>query len=335
MCINNASAIIFLAVYVSGINLEVLASEPSEFADRSVWRSSVTAPELNPREAAIAELGKQLFFDPRLSIDNTMSCATCHQPDKGWSDGEATPLDRYGKRIERATPGLLNLQAHTVFMWDGRVDSLVDQVALPITSPREMNMDLDKLVVRLRSVPSYQSAFSGVYPDGVTARNVQHAIAEFEKTLVSGDSDFSDWVAGNEQAMNDQQKLGFELFTDPQKGNCVACHHPPGFTDNGFHNLGLVNVQQDNADLGRYNIRPVAVLKGAFRTPGLKDIELTAPYFHDGSADTLESVMDYYIEGGRHQSGVSPDFKPLDITQQEKQALVAFLKALTSRDAGR
>ncbi|MBN3560585.1 cytochrome-c peroxidase [Aliamphritea spongicola] len=310
------------------------ASEAPYFTDRSVWRSAVTPPELTPREAAIAELGKQLFFDPRLSADNSMSCASCHQPDKGWSDGEKTPLDRFGERIGRATPGLLNLQEHTVFMWDGRAANLVDQAALPITSPREMNMDLDELVLRLRTIPVYKSGFSELYSDGVTARNIQHAIAGFEKTLVSGVSDFSEWVAGNEQAMTAQQKQGFQLFTDPQKGNCIACHHPPGFTDNGFHNLGLENVQQENADLGRYNVRPVAVLKGAFRTPGLKDIELTAPYFHDGSAETLESVMDYYIEGGRHRSGVSPSFKPLDITQQEKQALVAFLKALTSRDAG-
>ncbi len=334
MCRKNVSAIIFFTACLSTGSLMLQASEVLDFTDRAVWHSATTPDELTPRETAIVALGKQLFFDPRLSVDNSMSCASCHQPDKGWSDGEKTPLDRFGERIGRATPGLLNLQEHTVFMWDGRAENLVDQVALPITSPREMNMDLDQLVLRLRAVPAYESEFSELYSDGVTARNIQHAIAGFEKTLVSGVSDFSEWVAGDERAMTVQQKQGFQLFTDPQKGNCVACHHPPGFTDNGFHNLGLENVQQESADLGRYNIRPVALLKGAFRTPGLKDIERTAPYFHDGSAATLESVMDYYIEGGRHRSGVSPNFKPLDITQQEKQALVAFLKALTSRDAG-
>ncbi|WP_261844638.1 cytochrome-c peroxidase [Aliamphritea ceti] len=335
MCRDNALSIIFSLVFMPGIAAVAIAEDLPDYADPVIWRSSVMAAEPSPRETAIAQLGKQLFFDPRLSADNTMSCASCHKPDKGWSDGEKSPLDRHGVRIGRATPGLLNLSEHTVFMWDGRSDNLVDQAALPITSPREMNMDLDALVLRLRNIPVYKTGFTALYDDGVTARNLQHAIAGFEKTLVSGDSVFSDWVAGDKQAMNAQQQLGFELFIDPQKGNCVVCHHPPGFTDNGFHNLGLVNLQQENADLGRFNIRPVAVLKGAFRTPGLKDIELTAPYFHDGSADSLDSVMDYYIKGGRHQSDVSPNFKPLDINQQEKQALVAFLKALTSRDAGR
>ena len=334
MCGNNALRIIFVLAGLSCAGSSYSASD-MDYADPAVWRISTQPQQLTPHQQDIVTLGKQLFFDPRLSIDDSMSCATCHQPDKGWSDGMASPLDRHGIPIGRGTPGLLNLARHSIFMWDGRAASLVEQAALPIMSPREMNMDLELLAFKLDEIPAYESAFERLFPDGVTPQNIQIAIAQFEATLVSGESDFSAWADGDSAALDPQQLQGFQLFINPQKGNCVACHHPPDFTDNGFHNLGLIDLNQPEADLGRYKMVPVKSLKGAFKTPGLWDVELTAPYFHDGSAATLESVMDYYIDGGRHLAEISPNMKPLNLNQQEKQALVAFLKSLTSREAGR
>ena len=279
-------------------------------------------------------LGKKLFFDVRLSEDNDMSCATCHQPDKGWSDGEKTAIGRAGLRLSRATPGLLNIARLDLLMWDGRARGLNGQALLPLTSEKEMNANLDSLLTELAAIDDYAQSFQELYSDGLTAANISHAIAQFEMTLVSENTAFSAWLNGDSQAMTAQQVKGFELFIDQAKGNCIACHHPPDFTDAGFHNLGLEDVNQPGADLGRYNQRPVAILKGAFKTPGLWDIEKTAPYFHDGSAENLEDVLEYYITGGLHKQNVSPSFKPLDINTQEKQALVAFLRALTSEEQG-
>lgn len=289
------------------------------------------SPKKNTPTTERVALGKMLFFDPRLSRDGSISCATCHNPVLGWADGLPTGVGFQGKVLGRASPTVINTAYNRIQMWDGRARTLEAQALGPILAAVEMNGDLNAIINWLKATPGYARAFDNAYPgEGITEKTLARAIASFERTVISNDSPFDRWVKGDASAMTRQQVRGFKVFLDPDKGNCAVCHQAPNFTDDGFHNLGLASYNADSPDMGRFAHVPIKVLKGAFKTPTLRDIALTAPYFHDGSANTLEEVVDHYVTGGVVTPDLSPNMKPLNLTEQEKADLVAYMQALTS-----
>ena len=289
------------------------------------------APANNQTTPERAALGKMLFFDSRLSRDGRVSCASCHSPLYGWSDGLPTGVGIGGAVLGRASPTIVNVGFNSIQMWDGREPTLESQASGPMKTAAEMHTDLSMVVAWLRETPGYVSAFAAAYPDEpISMDTVTRALAAFERTVISNNSPFDQWVAGDAGAMNPQEIEGFKVFLDPDKGNCAVCHSAPNFTDNGFHNLGLASFGLDDPDPGRYSQVPLRLMQGAFKTPTLRDIALTAPYFHDGSATTLMEVIEHYEKGGEVTSNLSPNMKPLSLTQADKEALVAFMQALTS-----
>ncbi len=271
------------------------------------------------------ELGKNLFFDPRLSGSNFISCATCHNPSLGWSDAQPTAIGHGMGTLHRSTPTILNTAYQRFQMWDGRFRTLEKQALGPIEAGGEMAQSIDLLIPELQAIPGYVNLFEAAYPgEGISESTIGKAIAAFERTVVSTDSDFDRWLKGVNGVMSDEAIKGFEIFKG--KANCTACHDGFNFSDNGFHNIGL----KDMEDPGRYAIKPIKVLKGAFKTPTLRDVDLTSPYMHNGAYNSLEEVVDHYNAGGFKNAGtLSPNMKKLNLSKKEKKALVAFLRSLT------
>ena len=293
--------------------------------------SQMEQPENNKQTPERIALGKMLFFDPRLGRNKNISCATCHNPLLGWSDGLPLGQGSLGKSLPRATPALYNTGFNILQMWDGRMRSLEHQALAPMAADTEMNVDFDQMITFINSFPEYRAAFKAAYSAGATKEKIAKAIASFERTILSNNSPFDDWIKGDDSALTDHQVAGFKLFVDTEKGNCAVCHNPPNFTDNGFHNIGL-KVSADKPDLGRYQVRKVAVLKGAFKTPSLRSIAKSAPFFHDGTAKDLAQVMDHYLQDFTHNKGVSPALKTIALSVQEKQQIIAFLHSLSDRN---
>jgi cytochrome c peroxidase len=294
-------------------------------------------PEVPPQPAdnkmttVRIELGRQLWFDPRLSSNGTRSCASCHSPTAGWADGETFSKGLNGKPLARHTPTIVNIGYNTSHSWDGRAPTLEAQIPPVLKNPNVMGTDLEKLLIWMNQEHTYKPVFDAAYPgEQINVTTLAKAIATFERSMISRNSSFDRWVAGDPAALNLSQKRGMALFMDRNKTNCIACHSAPNFMDNGFHNIGLAQFGTENADVGRYNQKPVAINKGAFKTPTLRDIEHSAPYFHDGSAKTLMDVVEHYAKGGEVRTNLSPNMKPLDLTQSDKEDLVAFMKALSS-----
>lgn len=286
-------------------------------------------PENNEPTPARVALGEKLFFEERLSHDGDMSCATCHSPELGWSDGLPTARGFRGMILGRATPTVVNTAYNGIQMWDGREPTLESQALGPMKSEHEMNIDLDKVVAMLKADPAYAADFAEAYPgEPISEDTVGRAIASFERTIISRTSPFDQWVQGDATAMTADQVEGFKLFVG--KAKCDVCHSAPNFTDDGFHNLGLPAFAKEEPDLGRFAQVPLGIMKGAFKTPTLRDVELTAPYFHDGSADSLLDVIEHYAIGGEVKTNLSPNMEALDLTEKEKQQLVDFMLALTS-----
>jgi cytochrome c peroxidase len=273
------------------------------------------------------ELGRLLFFDPRLSARGTMSCASCHNPALGWADGLPRAFGNDMQPLVRATPTLVNVAFNKTQMWDGRKPSLEEQALAPLLSPAEQNLTPEELTARVRGIAGYPPLFERAYPgEAIGPATVAKAIASFERTLLSADSSFDRWQLGDERAVSEPAKRGFALFTG--KAQCVLCHQAPNFTDDGFHNIGLEGNGEEE-DVGRYAHKKVAVLKGAFKTPTLRDIDATAPYMHNGRYRTLEEVVDHYDRGGDVRGNLSANIHPLDLAPAEKADLVAFMKSLT------
>ena len=288
------------------------------------WRD-IPQPENNTLTEARVKLGAMLFFDPRLSGSNMMSCATCHHPKMGFSDGVPLFIGDHGNTGPRATPTSQNLAWNTNFFWDGRAKSLEEQAIMPIQSPEEMNQDLRSLMRELSDAgyyPYFRDAF-GKYTE-INPTNIGKALAAYQRTLVSVNSPFDRYMAGDRTAMTSSQIRGMELFQT--KAQCTTCHFGPNFTDDGFHNIGI-----DTTDTGRHKLLPLPSMKYAFKTPGLRDVAYRAPYFHDGSASTLEEVIELYDQGGVSYMRDMPNIaiQPLSLTAQEKQDLVAFMEALS------
>ncbi|MEZ6135500.1 MAG: cytochrome c peroxidase [Pirellulaceae bacterium] len=280
-------------------------------------------PKDNPVTTEKVELGKQLYFDKRLSADNTVSCASCHDPAKGWSNGEATAEGVGGQRGGRSAPTVLNTAYQQFQFWDGRSDSLEDQALGPIANPIEMNLPVEEAVKKIAAIEGYQQQFQAVFGEPVSAENLAKAIAAFERTVLAGNSAYDRFKAGDESALSEQAQVGMKLFFG--KANCSGCHSGANFTDNGFHNLG-VGIDDEEPDVGRAAHSKLGGDHGAFKTPTLRDIARTGPYMHDGRLATLEEVVDYYDKGATPNQFLDEEIFPLKLSAEQKAALVAFLK---------
>ena len=288
----------------------------------------------NPLTREKVALGRMLFFDKLLSVDQSMSCATCHDPEKGWSNALPVANGVNGQPGKRNVPSIVNVAFYRSLFWDGRAGSLEGQALGPVLDENEMGMPSTKaLVDRIRQHDQYPALFATAFPDGVTATNIARAIASYERTILAGNSPYDRFVAGDETAMSEAAHRGMKLFLDKRKSKCVICHEPPTFTALFYHNLG-VGMDQDTPDLGRYEITKLESNKGKFKVPTVRDVKDTAPYMHDGSIATLEEVVELYDRGGIPNRYLSAEMRGrLNLTKQEKADLVAFMvEGLSSDD---
>ena len=289
----------------------------------------VKHPKDNQPTDAKISLGKQLYFDPRLSSDDTISCASCHDPTKGWSNGEqfATGVD--GQKGGRNSPTVLNSAYSRFQFWDGREPSLEAQALGPIQNPIEMAMTLEAVVAKLNDIEGYRDQFQDVFGTDVTSEGIAKSIAAYERTVLTGDAPYDRYKAGDESALSESAARGRKLFFG--KANCSACHSGANFTDNAFHNIG-VGMDADEPDLGRFVVSGLEGDKGAFKTPTLRDIARTGPYMHDGSMKTLEEVVDHYVKGGIDNPQLDEEIFKLKLTDEEKADLITFMREGLSGD---
>jgi cytochrome c peroxidase len=284
-------------------------------------------PADNPLTAEKVELGKKLYFDPRLSVDGNISCATCHHPNFGFSNGAPVAAGFRGQIGSRNCPTVVNRLYSKAQFWDGRAASLEDQALGPVQNPIEMANTLHGMTGNLNKIEGYKAEFKKAFgSEEITPQRVAQAIASFERTLLSGNSAFDRFQAGDTAALSVSAQRGMVVFMG--KGNCSECHPPPNFTDEDYHNLG-VGMDKPHPDLGRYVVTKQEKDRGAFKTPTLRDIAETGPYLHDGSEATLEAVVELYDRGGVPNPNLDPDLKPLGLTKEEQQDLIAFLESLT------
>ncbi|WP_010582935.1 cytochrome-c peroxidase [Schlesneria paludicola] len=279
----------------------------------------VVHPKENPSTAEKIALGQQLYFDGRLSADNKVSCATCHDPAKGFSNGEQFATGVEGKKGGRNSPTVINSAFQNFQFWDGRARTLEEQALGPIQNPIEMNMKMDDVVAKLNQIEGYRKQFQQIFGTDVTADGIAKAIAAYERTIVSRDAPYDRFKAGDTAAMSESAQRGMKLFFG--KANCSACHAGPNFTDNGFHNIGL-----PSDDEGRHVISKTLGDKGAFKTPTLREVAKSAPYMHDGSLKTLEEVVAHYIKGGSPHPQLDEALYPLKLSTEEITDLVTFMK---------
>lgn len=323
-------------------------------------------PEDNPMTEAKVALGKALYFDTRLSADNTVSCATCHDPRRAFTDGKPVSEGVGGKKGARNAPTILNAMFNEEQFWDGRAKTLEDQAKQPLINPVEMAMPShDAVVAKIKQIPEYvkrfREAFGGTEP--ITIDHIVQAIAAFERTQLSGDAPFDRFIAGDEKAISAAAKRGWELFKG--KARCITCHEfnpsSPFFTDFKYHNIGVgmkatrnfetlarrvqqlaergelteaeldkLSLAEGFSELGRFLVTRQPKDVGAFKTPPLRDVALTGPYMHDGSMKTLREVIEFYNKGGEPNPNLDGGIIELHLTEQEISDLEAFLKTLTS-----
>jgi cytochrome c peroxidase len=340
---------------------ELSASVPAGIS-KELWRERIPAD--NPISAAKVELGRLLFFDKRLSSDGSLSCASCHDPANAFTDHNSVARGVAGKTGTRNAPTILNSMFSERLFWDGRVGSLEEQAKQPLTNQFEMGMgDYQEVVARLAKIPVYRKAFRRAFKiEGITIDLVVKAIASYERTQLSGNSPFDRFIAGDSVAMTAAQKRGWALFK--AKAGCIECHTytptSPFFTDFNFHNTGITaaGINFDDlkirvkeaarpgseqtlrtlthtegiSELGRYLSSQSPQDMGAFKTPPLRDIELTGPYMHNGSEKTLIDVVQFYNHGGLPNPNLDKRMQALNLTDQEANDVVEFLRALTSDD---
>jgi cytochrome c peroxidase len=311
-------------------------------------------------------LGKRLFFDKRLSLDGSISCSTCHDPATAFADHTQLAVGVDSKAGQRNSPTILNSSFSSSLFSDGRAGSLEEQAKLPLTGSSEMGLaSYAAAVARVSSDPEYRKRFKQVFgKEGITIDTIVKAIAAYERTLVSNNSPFDRFIAGDSNAISEPQKRGWELFKG--KARCITCHEVkpsfPLFSDFKFHNTGLATTKSNLdqlagvvlrksrsgatsevdanllahaegfCELGRFNVTRDSKDIGAFKTPTLRDVELTAPYMHNGSIKTLIDVVRFYNRGGEGNSHLDPEMKPLNLSNQDTNDLVEFLRALTSDD---
>ncbi|HUG71460.1 MAG TPA: cytochrome c peroxidase [Pirellulaceae bacterium] len=287
-------------------------------------------PSDNELTKAKIELGKQLYFDPRLSCDDTVSCASCHDPKQGWSNGDQFATGVRGQRGGRSAPTIINAGYSYFQFWDGRAEQLEGQALGPVQNPIEMDMKLDDCVGKLNAIDGYRQQFQEIFGTDVTAEGIAKAIASFERTILSGNAPYDKFKAGDENALSEGAERGRKLFFG--RANCSSCHAGPNFSDFAFHNIGI-GMDKDEPDVGRFSETKLLGDRGSFKTPTLREIARTAPYMHDGSLKTLEDVVDYYNKGGHANPQLDEELFPLKLTAEQQADLVAFLKeGLSSED---
>ncbi len=292
---------------------------------------SANIPKDNPLTEEKIKLGNRLYFEKSLSADGSISCASCHIPEKGFADPNRFSIGVGGKKGGRQAPTVINRLFSTKQFWDGRAASLEDQALGPVQNPVEMAMPSMEVVVgKLSADPSYTADFKAAFPPegAITDVHIAQAIASFERTVLSGNSPFDKFKAGDKSAMSEAAQRGYLIFKDEKKGNCETCHVGFNFTDENYNNIG-VGMAAKQPDLGYFAISKLEGHKGAFKTPTLREIASTAPYMHDGSQETLEEVVSFYNKGGHKNKWLSTKIKPLNLTKQEESDLVEFLKALS------
>jgi cytochrome c peroxidase len=283
-------------------------------------------PADNPYSADKVELGRLLYFDKRLSADNSVACATCHAPDKGFTDGAPVSTGIRGQKGGRSAPTVINRAYSLAQFWDGRAPTLEDQAKGPIANPLEMDNTHDAMAAKLSGIQGYRPLFQKAFgsPD-ITIDTVAKAIATFERTLLSGNSAYDRYKAGNKAAMTRAQIRGMDVYFN--KAKCDQCHEGVNFTANAYANLGI-GTDKPEPDTGRYEVTKDPIDWGKFKTPTLRDITRTGPYMHDGSLKTLEEVVDFYDKGGAPNKNLDEKIKKLNLTAEQKKDLVEFLKAL-------
>lgn len=315
--------------------------------------ANVFIPEDNPITRAKIELGRQLYFDERLSSDNTISCASCHDPEQAYGAETAFGIGVRGQQGGRNSPVAYNRILSKAQFWDGRAATLEEQAVGPIANPIEMGNTHEASIKTIASIPGYQQQFEKIFDDGVTIENVGKAIATFERVLVTGPAPYDayDAVARFEKVfaedleyldeepelkerygalkaetakfpMSESAQRGMVLFFN--KAKCTACHAGANFTDEQYHNLG-VGMEVEEPDLGRFEVTKEDKDRGAFKTPTLRNVALSAPYMHDGSQKTLKEVMDWYNKGGHPNQWLSDKVEKLNLTDQEVDDVVAFM----------
>jgi len=287
-------------------------------------------PDDNPLTIEKIKLGRKLFFDERLSVDGTVSCATCHNPLLGFADGRSVAVGIEGLEGPRSTPAIINRLFSEGQFWDGRAQTLEDQVLGPIENPIEMNNPLENVVKTLNADESIRNDFQKVFGTDVTVEGLQKAIASFERILLSGESSFDKYMAGDKNALSESARKGFLIFKS-EKVNCITCHKGTNFSDELFHNSG-VGMDLENPDLGRFVETKNDTDHGRFKTPTLRDIARTSPYMHNGSLRSLREVVDFYDQGGIKNDNLSIHIKPLNLTEEEKENLVEFMRSLTGEN---
>jgi cytochrome c peroxidase len=285
-------------------------------------------PDDNPMTPAVVDLGRRLFADPILSIDESIACASCHDPGRGFASSAAVAVGVFGRRGGRNAPTLVNRAYGRFFFWDGRTTTLEEQVVRPIEDPNEMGLPLDAAVARLRRHPEYPARFRRTFGRAVNADDVARALAGYLRSILAGDTPFDRYAAGDRDALEEEAVRGLRLFRG--RAGCSNCHHGTNFTDESFHNTGVAWRNGELLDVGRFAVSGVATDRGAFKTPTLRQVALTGPYMHDGSIDTLAEVVDFYSRGGNPNPWLDPEIVRLDLSEAEKAALRKFLESLSS-----
>lgn len=304
----------------------------------------VVHPEENPYSKAKADLGKMLFFDPRLSSSGQIACASCHNPELAWTDNLTRSFGHDRQNGSRNAMTILNVGHATSLFWDGRADDLEAQAAMPIADPKEMNQHPEIAAKSIRKIKAYTPLFEEAFPkEGITTSTIQKALATFQRTITSEESKFDRFVSGKSpDALTDEQVLGLHLFRT--KARCINCHNTPYFSDQQFHNDGQTLFGTKNEDFGRYLITFKKEDIGKFKTPTLREVARTGPWMHHGHFPSLLDVVQFYNLGNpspiqkRHQNTgrdsllpvTSPLLRKLDLSRDEEKALVAFLETLST-----
>ena len=325
----------FASLFVAGCGApEPERTAPPPAAPAAVWEIKIPlglAPDLqappgNPPTREKVELGRHLYFDERLSAGGDVSCATCHHPDHGFTDNLPVSPGHKGQRGTRSAPTVINATYSYLQFWDGRAATLEEQALGPIQNPVEMGSTVEGMVATVQGIADYAPRFAAAFGDpAITAERVAQAIASYERTVLSGNSKWDRFMAGDAAAMSEPEKRGWELFKG--KAQCTLCHAGQTFSDSDFHNLG-VGMGAAKPDPGRFVVTNDEKDRGAFKTPTVRDITRTAPYMHDGSQRTLEEVVAFYNKGGEKNRWLDPKIRPLGLTREESADLIVFLRAL-------
>lgn len=317
-----ALLIAFAVWKCSGEGKPVLEKKLPE--ERLLSELEVPFPEDNPITAEKIAFGKKLFFDKRLSRNNEISCASCHQPDKAFTDGLPKSSGSNGETAMRNAPSLLNSSYFKSYMYDGEVKTLEEQVLVPIQDHLEMGSSMKEVLQKLSKDPEYRKLSKTIFNRELDAYVVTRAISTYERSLISRNSKFDQYLAGDKNALNADERAGWLLFSE--KLYCTKCHSGPDFTNYSVVSNGLYSDY--GSDAGRFRINGLEKERGAFKVPSLRNISLTAPYMHDGSIQTLKEVILHYSKGGAHFPNKSPFIKPFQLNGLEINQLESFFRAL-------